>query len=325
MARLPALPQLLNRKIYKTGQTRGADDDVIYQNRVSRNSTVLIPYELWDQVAFVPEGEEGFERGYIALIKPTDYFQNPNIQQELISRNLVLGQNALIFYQLRSDWDNYNPERLGWVAANSRESPLGGSYVARVAGTTAQGGNGDKISRGFNTTGMKGAGIRLFEYAPQSKIEACRIQLEAVFWMCQDSIEAATEFGMSLENANARKLGILHTAGVTGLLDMDRLYRARMIDRHGVTVCPLCLERLSGYGFFNRMSQAMGRQVHDLTITEVNLFHIDELRYGVYNHKPYNLGWGHHHCNVVVKDSGIEDTLTWMENVLKNNSLLASG
>ncbi|MEZ8267852.1 BstXI family restriction endonuclease [Vibrio cyclitrophicus] len=324
MARLPALPQLLNRKIYKTGQTRGADDDVIYQNRVSRNSTVLIPYELWDQVAFVPEGEVGFERGFIALIKPIDYFQNPNIQQELSSRNLVIGENALIFYQLRSDWDNYNPEQFGWYPANRRESPLGGSYVARVAGTTAQGGNGGKISRGFNTTGMKGAGIRLFEYAPQSKIEACRIQLESVFWMCQDSIEAATGFGMSLEDANARKRGIFQKAEDTGLLDMERLYRARMIDRHGVTVCPLCLDRLSGHGFFNRMAQAMGRQVHDLTVTEVNLFHIDEIRYGVYNHKPYNLGWGHHHCNVVVKDSGIQDTLTWMGTVLTNNNSLTN-
>jgi hypothetical protein len=41
---LPKLPSLLERKIYKTGQTRGADDGVIYQNRVSRNSTLLIPY-----------------------------------------------------------------------------------------------------------------------------------------------------------------------------------------------------------------------------------------------------------------------------------------
>ena len=36
---LPKLPSLLDRKIYKTGQTRGADDDEIYQNRVSRTSS----------------------------------------------------------------------------------------------------------------------------------------------------------------------------------------------------------------------------------------------------------------------------------------------
>jgi hypothetical protein len=29
--KIPSLPQLLKGKIYKTGQTRGADDDVIFK------------------------------------------------------------------------------------------------------------------------------------------------------------------------------------------------------------------------------------------------------------------------------------------------------
>jgi hypothetical protein len=45
------------------------------------------------------------------------------------------------------------------------------------------------------------------------------------------------------------------------------------------------------------------------------------LKYGVYNHKPYNLGWGHHHCNVVVKDLGIIKTLEWMNEVVQRNIL----
>ncbi|MBD5308340.1 MAG: restriction endonuclease, partial [Bacteroides sp.] len=40
-----------------------------------------------------------------------------------------------------------------------------------------------------------------------------------------------------------------------------------------------------------------------------------------FNHRPYNLGWGHHHCNVVVKDSGIEPTLDWMRRVLIKNNI----
>lgn len=324
MARLPILPPLLNRKIYKTGQTRGADDDVIYQNRVSRNSTVLIPYELWDSMSSPPAGQTGFERGFIVLIKPKQYFGNPNIQQEMAARNLVLGINALIFYQLRSDWDNNNPDQLGWPAANNRTAPLGGYYVARIAGTNAQDRSGEKISRGFNTTGMKGAGIRLFEYSPETNTNECRVQLEAVFWMCKDSIAAAVEFGMSQEDAIVRREAILNKASLAGLLDLPQLYKARMIDSQNYTVCPLCLEHLSAYGFFNRMAQAEGREVHDLTITEVNLFHINELRYGAFNHKPYNLGWGHHHCNVVVKDAGIAETLEWMEKILNNNRELAN-
>jgi hypothetical protein len=81
----------------------------------------------------------------------------------------------------------------------------------------------------------------------------------------------------------------------------------------------LCLEELPSQGFFSRMEQAEGRVVPDLTITQLNLFHIAELRVGALNHRPYNVGWGHHHCNVVVKDSGISKTLEWMRDVLNRN------
>ncbi|HDZ3761954.1 TPA: BstXI family restriction endonuclease [Vibrio cholerae] len=318
ISRLPKLPLLLQRKIYKTGQTRGADDDVIYQNRVSRNSTVLIPLELYDLIK-LPDNEKAFERGYIVLIKPEDYFNSPNIDTYLKDKGIELGNNAVIFYQLRSDWEKYNPSRFGWTPAKSRETPVGGNYVARIAGTTALDGKSEKISFGFNTKGLKGAGIRLYEYSSENNTNLCRIQLEAIFWMCEDSYMAVTEFGMSKVDALFRKENILAAAERHNLLNIDALYEARIIDHNKRTICPLCLERLSAYSFFNRMQQAIGREVHDLTITEVNLFHINELKYGEYNHKPYNLGWGHHHCNVVVKDSGINETIKWMETVLKNN------
>ena len=315
--KLPKLPKLLNTKIYKTGQTRGADDDVIFQNRVSRKSTVLIPFGLWETVSTPPEGEEFFESGFICLLTPKEYFETKNIEQILSQRELVLGQNALVFYQVRADWEKYKPENLGWTPANSRTAPLGGQYVARVAATTAEG--GEKISEGFNTTGMKGAGIRLFEYATTKAIEECRIQLEAIFWLCFDSIESVTEFSMSNEDALARKAYCLKIAEQNRLLDFEKLKHARMVDEEHRTICPLCLEPLSSLGFFNRLNQATGREVHDLTVTEINLFHIKELRYGEFNHRAYNLGWGHHHCNVVVKDSGIDKTLLWMEGVIAKN------
>lgn len=316
--RPPKLPQLLDRKIYKTGQTRGADDDVIYQNRVSMSSTVLIPYNLWDNVSAPPNGEDKFENGFIALLTPDDFFKSRNIEKELITRNLEIGQNALVFYQKRIDWEAYDPEKLDWTPANNRTSPLGGQYVARIAATTAYE-NGDKISKGFNTTGRKGAGIRLFEYASKKMIADCRIQLEAIFWLCYDALEIVTDFGMNLQGAALRKKFCFNKAEELGLLNRKKLKEVRMTNSQGQTICPLCLEPLSGLGFFKRMTQAEGREVHDLTITEINLFHIDELRYGVYNHRPYNLGWGHHHCNVVVKDSGLDETLQWMDAVVKKN------
>ncbi len=318
MPRSPRLPQLLERKIYKTGQTRGATDDEIFQNRVGRNSTVLISYDFWEIASVPPPGERQFENGLIALITPNSYFDTPNINQEMQARGLTLGVNALVFYETRADWRAYNPEARGWQPAQSRRAPLGGKYVARVPATTATN-EGDKINRGFTTTGAKGAGIRVYEYASTDAIQKCRLQLEALFWRCIDSTEVALEQGMSRADITTRQQYNRNLCEMEGLLDMYRLLNQRLVNANGRTSCPLCLEEVSASGFFTRVEQAEGRVVPDLTITQLNLFHVEELRLGRYGHRPYNLGWGHHHCNVVVKDAGIHPTLIWMYDVVRRN------
>jgi hypothetical protein len=103
----------------------------------------------------------------------------------------------------------------------------------------------------------------------------------------------------------------LTACGQGGLLDLEMLKQLRTLDREGKTICPLCLLELSSQGFFERMTQAEGREVHDLTITQINLFHIEELRYGIINHRPYNVAWGHHHCDM--------EALRWMRDVVERN------
>lgn len=317
MKRPPRLPILLDRKIYKTGQTRGADDDVIFQNRVSRSSTVLIPYRIFDHVFALQGNMDFFESGFIVLISPEDYFNTENIKDAPARRNLFIGRNMLIFYQTREEWNRFNPDLYNMTPATSRQEPLGGHYVARVSANTSE--SGLKIIRGFNTTSSKGAGIRLYEYANNDTINKCRIQLESLFWLCRNSESIAQINGMSIDQIKIRKDYNLELSNNLGLLDFQELKRTRIINSSYHTICPLCLEELSAQGFFNRLEQAEGREVHDLTVTQLNLFHIEELRFGSYNHRPYNLGWGHHHCNVVVKDSGIMETLEWMYGVVNKN------
>lgn len=317
VGKVPKLPKLLKDKLYKTGQTRGADDDEIFQNRVLRSSTVLIPYPLWDLCALPPDGTSRYENGFIVLISPTDYFGTENIDAVLSQKGLKIGENALVFYETRAQWNANTPTNIGWTAAKARKKPLRGHYVARVPATTAE--SGKKLIIGFNTTKPKGAGIRVYEYASTATIAACRLQLEALFWACADSEAVALRHGMSAEAIKSRTTAILGKCKELKLLDTDQLTRARVSNAAGKTICPLCLDQLSGEGFLNRMEQAEGRLVHDLTITQLNLFHITELRFGVLNHRPYNLGWGHHHCNVVVKDAGILKTLEWMRGVVDRN------
>ncbi|GAI26269.1 unnamed protein product [marine sediment metagenome] len=252
------------------------------------------------------------------LISPNDYFDNPEIVKSLAAKGLLLGVNTLVFYETREAWNAHNPDSLGWTPAQNRTGDLGGQYVARVSATTATDG-GEKIVKGFVTTSSKGAGIRVYEYASGSTISQCRLQLEVLFWLCTDCIEVAVNNGMSREGATVRKQHIMQDCVYQGLLDFDRLIEARILNERHNTICPLCLEELSAQGFFKRMEQAEGREVLDLTVTQLNLFHIQELRVGFHNHCSYNIGWGHHHCNVVVRDSGIQKTLAWMHDVIQRN------
>ena len=105
-----------------------------------------------------------------------------------------------------------------------------------------------------------------------------------------------------------------------GVDDTKRLQKERIIDNEGHTICPLCLEKMSALNFASKMVQAEGREVPDLTVTDTSLFHIHELRTGSFNHQLFNLGWGHHYCNITVADKGVEGTLDWMKQILEKNN-----
>lgn len=310
------LPAAILRKISKTAQTRGADKDEYYQNRVNRNSTVLIPFRSWLDGAIVPAA--GFENGYIVLVKPGDYFSAaPPAVRVGFPPALRLGENLLVVYETRADWNNFNPVDLGWVAADSRRPPLGGQYIARVPDTTR---HGDEVIRHGYTdreAGGQGAGIRVYEYCSTADICATRLQLAYLAWRTEGVADLARQEGNLAPDAS--KALVDQHATAAGLADTARLQATRILNAAGQAVCPLCLSPISATDLASRLEQAEGRDVPDLTVTAANLFHVEELRVGLYNHRIYNLGWGHHHCNTVARDIGIEPTLQWMERVLHAN------
>ena len=313
--RLPKLPDLLSRKIYKTGQTRGADIDEIYQNRVSRNCTAVVRYE--NYISSIELRTQEYENGYVVVVKPEVYFNSsPEAFEEY---SLELGTNMLLFYQRREQWNKWNPEEMGLEVAKSRTPPLGGQYVARIAGTTSSDGAGETIRHGYSSTGLRGLGIREYEYASTQMIHLCRVQLSALYWHAEDALQEAVKNGMTHANANLHRDSTLQLCGEHDLDNTDKLLQARFINDQNKLVCPLCLERIHASEFYSRVVQVEGRETHDQTVTEVSLFHLEELRPGQFNHRIYNLGWGHHHCNVVTKDSGIDNTIRWMRQVVDNN------
>lgn len=178
-----------------------------------------------------------------------------------------------------------------------------GDYIARVPATTAEGVAGEKIVRGLPQ------GIRFFEYCSKEETLKTQLQLAYLAWKTED-IGKVTSFSMpkSLKEALERY----------NLNDDERLESIHAL-KDGVTCCPLCLEPVSAKQLMERVPQAEGREVMDLTITEANLFHIEALRPGEFNHRIYKVCWGHHNCNTAARDKGVKATLDWMEKILRNN------
>ncbi|MFJ2509337.1 BstXI family restriction endonuclease [Arthrobacter citreus] len=321
--KLPALPPLVQEKLQKSGYTRGATVREIYQNRVTRSNPVLIPWDLWQLCKIPGDGTEEYERGFIVLVEPSWYFTTGDADAQLGAEGLELGVNALLLYRRRFDWEKFQPKDGAlpggkpFSPASARTNPLGGTYFSRIHATTSDGVRA--VSEGFNTNKLRGAGIRVYEYASSKTIDDSKLQLECLIWNCHDSIPALVSAGMSQADASKRKTEQKAAASARDLWDVKRLTEARILNDRAHTICPLCLEELSAADFFKRSEQAKGRETYDLTVTEISLFHIQELRVGKLQHKPYNLGWGHHFCNVVVKDAGIIPTLEWMKRVVDNN------
>ena len=308
------LPEKIGTKIEKTGQTRGASPSQIYQNRVLRSSTVLIRLKDW--MENIPQPSAGFENGYIVYASPEEYFAGGSLEAPgTLPSGLELGQNFLILYDKRPQLDEHPPKELGLSPALRRVAPLNGEYLVRVSGTTSK--EKGAVREGLTTTGDRGAGIRAYEYASAAEVEATRLQLAFLAWRTEGIIKLASEQGE--EDPSRCKMLVDKACHDQGLADVALLQRARVLNAAEAAICPLCLKPILAAKLGDLEKQAVGREVHNSTFTAVNLFHLVGLLPGQFNHKRYNLGWGHHHCNTVARDNGLQWTIDWMRDVVAWN------
>ena len=87
-------------------------------------------------------------------------------------------------------------------------------------------------------------------------------------------------------------------------------------------ICPLCHEPLYIDEFFDDIKQMEGRQVIDNTQKSIVLMHVDALRPGKFNHRHYNLGWGHNYCNLIQGDKDISKTIDTLKKIIESHESL---
>lgn len=105
-----------------------------------------------------------------------------------------------------------------------------------------------------------------------------------------------------------------------GLLDFDKLKKLGVwsLDKKQ-PICPLCHKIIFTDEFFDDITQMEGRQVLDNTQKSIVLMHIKALRPGKFNHRPYNLGWGHNYCNLIQGDKDISETINVLKKIMMSH------
>jgi len=307
MKLLEGLPTEIKNKINKTKQTRGAQpyNRVPFQNRVNRTGIPLVPYAFRNKLH-----PDGFVNGYRILVRPGEYFEHKWSVRKDFDANVTIGNNAFIYYDNRRDWKDL-PPLSDWRICESRDGT--GHFIARVPATTA---NDPDEAR--EIVSGEPQGIRFFEYASPTDVEHTIAQLAWLAWQTRGIMEVCEN------DKRGIPLSLKTYIEKHALADIERFIQIGAVAKNTETgnietICPLCRAIIDASGLMTRLEQAEGREVVDLTVTEINLFHLRDLRPGEYNHRPFMVAWGHHHCNTVARDMGVTATVQWMNEVLKRH------
>jgi len=262
-----------------------------YQNHVYRNNRVIIPYE---RIAFC--NLDDFEDGYVIRLFPSQYFEESGrARAEFTSddADVRVGDNAFVLYRTHEDLRSYPPLD-GW---NVRDLQKDGESRTRRGKDVVD--TGEYVLRlptaGRNMQREEGPAQGIFapEYATadQNFLAQC-----VLAWLTVHTLDSP----YTTTQAQHIKL-ILDEEGLAD----DEVWERRGILRHGLTACPLC-SRLVRYSELHSMlvldeEQALenaGMQIEGATrSTIVNLFHMEPMKYGVLNHTPASVAWGHATCN----------------------------
>jgi hypothetical protein len=262
-----------------------------YQNHVTRNNKVIIPFERIDEDAL-----NLYQDGYVIRLYPEQYFASPNTpKQEFLEPNSTvrLGVNSFILYRTWGSFNTYPPlpnwqlrtlTRNG-VPVDRRGAGVvdAGHYILRMA------------PHGNNPKRYEGPpqGIFATEYADEETNYLCKCVLSFLIINTLNSpytLNQAEHLKQILTDAELLSYEVFEQVGSI---------------RRNFTCCPLCL-KIIRYEELHEMvsfdeSLALANaanQVEGATrSTIVNLFHLKPLIYHSLVHIPVNLGWGHAVCN----------------------------
>jgi len=336
-------PYNIKKKLTKTREARQGDP--LYKRRNRRSYRVLMHLITWKNLKN-KNSLDKYENGFVVVVKPREYFNKEGNRRSDFPSELKIGENAIIYYKRKSDLKKFKPKN-EWeeVIETDTKDPNGweGHYAVNIRNAKPQ--IKSKITRsGDNTVNVKGkkqAGLGNYDYdyANDETMKKVCYQLSFLIWKLPNIEDYLVNIAKNktekyekreIEIKRMKEMGyrnyieqcknhVMNFCEENDLNDLDKLQEIRAFNKdEDKPCCPLCLKTLDCKIFFKEIEQDEGRRVPGNTITNVSLFHIKCLRPGKIRHKPYNLGWGHHHCNTIQGRKGIEETVDELEEIVKN-------
>jgi hypothetical protein len=270
------------------------------QNKVNRASQVAIPLDVY--LKYPQLTTHIYDNGFIVYATPEEHFLG-------VPAGLTLGRDYVVLYasQAQLDAAHAHSPRNDWKifeVMNSR----GEVASAWSAGSTWRGDYYVRVKNGqgwnYGTGTVKAIGIRQDEYC--SKVDQRYIvgQMSYLAWTMPGT--------RARFNVTEIPQYIVDFLSANGMLDLRRMESAGMINSKGIAQCPFCREELSYQELVNQAPQQVGRVLSSSNATALHLMHIVPLKMGEFNHKPYNLAFGHAKCNHAQGEDSISQSIEFL-------------
>jgi len=268
------------------------------QNKVSRASKVAIPLELYLQDNTLLT--RPYDGGCLVYLTPAQFRSG-------VPTGLTLGRNSVVLYQRAHELDDYPPDSSwsifellddqGFVVDKwGKAVSWRGHYYVRIK----RGSNGWDYGGGQ----AKAIGIRQDEYCSRRDQRFIVGQIAYLAWSIP-----GTRIRLNQPDAPAYLVEYLKRHQ---MLDLDRMRGAGMLNSNGTAQCPFCRAPLSYEELIDQAPQQIGRQLASSNATALHMMHIEPLKMGQFNHRPYNLGLGHAKCNHAQGEDSIRRSVEFL-------------
>jgi len=164
---------------------------------------------------------------------------------------------------------------------------------------------------------VKAIGIRQDEYCSRVDQGFIVAQMAYLAWSISGT---RARFGVS-----STPQYLIDFLSANNMLDLPRMQAVGMISSNGVAQCPFCCEELTYQDLIGQANQQVGRRLSSSNATALHLMHIEPLKMGSFNHKPYNLAFGHAKCNHAQGEDSISDSISFLFERRLIDALSAAG